>query len=220
LTPLLTPLPEVIPDSKGQPLKQGTMKPYLLTAGLAALFLLLGAGMIQLLSRPPQGKPILLIPPPTPLPLKVEVSGAVLLPGVYELTPGSRSGDAIEAAGGFLPEADSGPINLASPLIDGMKISVPLLKSEDQTTESPPDERSQTVIIPEAPTSTGGLININTAIQAELETLPRIGPVTAEKIITYREANGPFQTVDELLDVSGIGPATLEAIRGFITTGQ
>lgn len=180
--------------------------------------------MIHLLSRPPQGKPITLLPPPTPLPLIVEVGGAVNKPGVYQIETGSRVLDAIRAAGGCLAEADTASTNLAALLTDGMRIAIPFKATPVATI--PAGVRSEPVVIPDIATDTptavptsSGLININTATQAELETLPRIGPATAQKIIAYREQHGPFQTIEELLDVSGIGPVTLADIRELITVG-
>ena len=187
---------------------------------MAAGFLLLGAGLIELLARPPVGQPVILIAPPTALPLTVDVSGAVVNPGVYQLSQGSRVQDAIQAAGGFQPEADLGAVNQAQELVDGTRLQIPFLPTPVPTSQ--PGERSQAfdipTTVPEISTQPG-LININTASQAQLESLPRIGPVTAQKIIAYREANGPFKKIEDLMDVSGIGPATLEAIRELITVG-
>jgi len=142
----------------------------------------------------------------TPVPLIVDVAGAVHRPGVYEFVEGDRIVDAIERAGGPLAKADLSLLNLAAPLTDGSQILVP----------------KAGVAVPGAPTGTGsgtagGLININSATAAELEALSGIGEVLAATIVEYRTQNGPFTSVDDLLDVSGIGPATLEEIRDQVT---
>ncbi|HSQ16792.1 MAG TPA: ComEA family DNA-binding protein [Anaerolineales bacterium] len=170
---------------------------------------LLGAGLLFLISRPPVGDTIALLPAPTNPPFVVYVSGAVTLPDVYNLPPGSRVADAIRAAGGMTDDADPQALNLAQVVADGMRIHVP-----DNSADTPaplvdlPVRGNEPVSI---------LININTANQEQLESLPEIGPHIAGEIITYREANGPFTTVDELLNVPGVGTITLEAIRELIT---
>lgn len=136
----------------------------------------------------------------------VDVAGAVREPGVYEFTEGDRVIDAIERAGGSLPKADLSLLNLAAPLADGTQILVPKA--------GPPG-----AVVPggTAPGSTDGLLNINSASATELETLSGIGEVLAATIVEYREQNGPFTSVEDLMDVSGIGPATLDEIRGQVT---
>jgi competence protein ComEA len=136
----------------------------------------------------------------------VDVAGEVARPGVYEFDEGDRVIDAIERAGGQLPKADLSLLNLAAPLTDGTQILVPKA--------GPPG-----VVVPGGGTvgSSGGLININSASATELETLSGIGEVLAATIVEYREQNGPFASVDDLMDVSGIGPATLEEIRDQVT---
>ena len=185
---------------------------------------LLAAGVLLLTTRPPRGAMVTLPPPPTPLPLIVQVSGAVANPGVYSLTPGSRVQDALREAGGLLPEAESQTLNLAAILHDGERLIVPFKKVE--ATSRPAEVNSSTtpsveINQPSAQTaSEGGLININTALQTELDSLPGIGPATAQKIIAYRETNGPFATIEEIMNVSGIGPATFEKIKLLISVGD
>jgi competence protein ComEA len=138
-------------------------------------------------------------------PLLVDVAGWVRRPGVYEFGAGARVIDAIEAAGGARPGAELRALNLAAPLVDGTQILVPK--------EGEP-------AVPGAVPSTaaaGGLVNVNTATAAELETLPGIGEVTAQAIIDHRTEHGPFTSVDQLLDVTGIGDVTLENIRDLVT---
>lgn len=138
--------------------------------------------------------------------LIVDVAGAVHQPGVYEFAEGDRVIDAIERAGGAMPKADLSLLNLAAPLTDGTQILVPKA--------GPPG-----AVVPggAAPGSAGGLININTASATELEALPGIGEVLSATIVEYRTQNGPFASVEDLLDVSGIGPATLDEIRDQVT---
>jgi competence protein ComEA len=145
--------------------------------------------------------------PSEAVPILVDVSGWVRTPGVYTFQPGSRVIDAIEAAGGARPGAELRTLNLAAPLVDGTQILVP------KQGEVPPVGVAHGPV-PGAP---GALVNVNTATGVELETLPGIGEVTAQAIIDYRTENGPFATVDELLDVSGIGDATLANIRDLVT---
>jgi competence protein ComEA len=138
--------------------------------------------------------------------LIVDVAGAVRQPGVYEFGEGDRVIDAIERAGGPKPKADLSLLNLAAALTDGTQILVP--------TRGPPGAAP-------APGGTAGsaagLLNINSASETELETLSGIGEVLAATIVEYRDQNGPFTSVDDLLDVSGIGPATLDEIRDQVT---
>jgi len=193
------------------------------TVALGVVFGLLAAGVVTLASQPPRGHPIELLPPPTPVPIQVHISGAVQNPGLYALLPGSRVQDAIEAAGGLSDNADLSGLNLAAPLEDGSLIQISTLQPTIAPTEQPlPSSRALVLPVVEPPPtedSETALININTASQAELETLSGIGPVTAQKIIDYRNANGPFAAIDEIQKVSGIGPATFEKIKDFITVG-
>lgn len=138
--------------------------------------------------------------------LIVDVAGAVRQPGVYEFAEGDRVIDAIERAGGSLVKADLSLLNLAAPLADGTQILVP---KAGQGGAGVPGGST--------PGSTSGLININSASETELETLSGIGEVLAATIVEYRTQNGPFASVEELMDVSGIGPATLDEIRDQVT---
>ena len=142
--------------------------------------------------------------------LVVDVSGKVRRPGIVELPPGSRVVDALRAAGGARRGVDEVDLNLARPLVDGEQIVVGL----DVPSMAPPGS---------APTpGTGSAsatpisVDLNTATEPELETLPGIGPVTAQAILDYRTQNGPFGSVDELLDVSGIGDATLADLEPYV----
>jgi competence protein ComEA len=173
---------------------------------------LLGSGVIYLTSSQPRGEGITLLPPPTSAPIVVHIVGAVLEPGVYSLPIKSRQQDAIEAAGGFLPEANPQALNLAAPLQDGDRIIVPTLPSDPPTPATNPS-KSTIVELPNSNT----LININTASQADLENLPGIGPVKAQTIIAYRESNGFFGLIKDIQNVPGIGPKTFENLKSLIT---
>lgn len=146
---------------------------------------------------------------PSPVPVIVDVAGWVREPGVYEFASGDRVIDAVNRAGGARKGADLTSLNLAAPLTDGTQIVIP----KPGATVPGGSGSSDTGM------ASGGtaLININTASETELEGLPGVGPVTAAAIIDYRTQNGPFVMVDDLIDVSGIGPSTLEQIRPFAT---
>ncbi|MFC2054121.1 helix-hairpin-helix domain-containing protein [Chloroflexota bacterium] len=173
---------------------------------------LLGSGVIYLTSSQPRGEGITLLPPPTSAPIIVHIVGAVLDPGVYSLPTNSRQQDAIEAAGGFLSDANPQALNLAAPLQDGDRIIVPTMPSD---TPTPATNTSKSTIV-ELPSS-NTLININTASQADLENLPGIGPVKAKTIIAYREINGIFGLIEDIQKVPGIGPKTFENLKSLIT---
>jgi competence protein ComEA len=147
-------------------------------------------------------------PTPAAPPLIVDVAGAVKRPGVYEFTEGDRVIDAIERAGGALVKADLSLLNLAAPLTDGTQILVPKAGASVPGGTGAP-------AVPGG--SAAGLININTAGATELEALSGIGEGLAATIVEYRTQNGPFAAGDDLLDVSGIGPATLDEIRDQVT---
>jgi competence protein ComEA len=153
--------------------------------------------------------------------LNVFVSGAVSVPDVYPLPPGSLVKDAIVMAGGFTADANRDILNQALSLRDGDHIHVPSLA---ETAETPPPVSNETpveIVIPDRSVGIGVLlININTATLAELETLPGIGPTLGQNIIDYRETNGPFVTIEDLMKVSGIGEAKFEAVRELITVGN
>jgi competence protein ComEA len=140
-----------------------------------------------------------------PAELMVDVAGLVRKPGVYAFEPGSRVIDAIDRAGGARPSADLTLLNLAAPLIDGQQILVQKEGTAAPGTSGVPGVGGTT------------LVNINTADQTTLETLNGVGPALATAIIQYRTEQGPFTSVDQLDDVSGIGPATLEKLRPQVT---
>ena len=193
-----------------------------------ALYVLLGvmagfvlAGTLVFVSRAPAGEPIILQPAPTQAPIAVHVVGAVPRPGLYVFPEGARVQDAVDAAGGLLADANDTALNLAAPLEDGQQLDVPYNNGTE------PDQTASTVDLPGAEeeaqdessseNSDAELVNLNTATLEELDSLPGIGPTTAQKILDYREANGPFSTIEEIMDVSGIGPSTFEGLKDLIT---
>lgn len=169
----------------------------------------------------PTTAPIASPPPPTVGPMHVFVSGAVVHPAVYELPPGSIIDDAVRAAGGFAQDADPAAVNLAQPAADGMQVHVPLLVEAIATPPpiSLPPGADPTTAVRMGGITIGGLVNINTATQTDLEMLPGIGPATAANIIAHREANGPFATIEAIMDVPGIGEGKFEAMKDLITVG-
>lgn len=142
--------------------------------------------------------------------LVVHVTGAVQRPGVYRLATGARVIDAVEAAGGPLVDADPNALNLAAPLTDGDRVAVPREGETVPPTDAPAGD-GPVDPHPEAP------IDINAASAEDLLALPGVGPATAAAIVEHRRVNGPFATVDDLDDVRGIGPATLEQLRPLVT---
>ncbi len=148
-----------------------------------------------------------------PEPLVVHVDGAVKVPGVHELAPKSRVIDAIQAAGGFALQADRSRINLALLLSDQQRVWVPTV-----------GEEMPEVALPSRGTSARGegdnpgRVDVNHADASSLQTLPGVGPVVAAAIIEHRNSNGAFVTLDDLVDVAGIGPAKLEQLRPFAQT--
>jgi len=151
--------------------------------------------------------------------LFVHVVGAVRHPGVYELTQGARVQEAVESAGGCLESAAPQGLNLARPVADGEQVVVPTLDEWERALETAaPGTGADLNVSPGQVAGPGtGLIDLNSADAAALETLPGIGPATAAKIVADREANGPFQSVDDLARVSGIGPKKIEALRDLVT---
>jgi competence protein ComEA len=155
-------------------------------------------------------------PPPEAMPaaahvIMVYITGEVVNPGVYEVNEGDRIADAVALAGGATASADLTRINLAARLSDAMQITVPA--AGDSTADM------ELIITPAASASSvqSGLININTATKAELETLPGIGPAIAQYILDYRAENGPFTVIEDIMKVSRIGEMTFNRIRSQIT---
>jgi competence protein ComEA len=188
-------------------------------AGAALILVLLGvAGAVLVTAVTPHGVSSVVRPSPSAtaadqtLPdqdggggsvIYVHILGQVAHPGLYALRDGDRGVDIVAAAGGFTVTADPAGINLARFLTDGEQIVVPAVGE---------------VVAASGGGASGGLVNLNTADAAALDTLPRIGPALAERILAWREKNGAFASVEDLLDVPGIGDAILEGLRDLVTT--
>jgi competence protein ComEA len=180
---------------------------YWLTAFII-IGVLLGVGVLFLVTRPPRGVPITLLPAPSPAPISVYVSGEVYQAGLYSLPAGSRVNDAIQVAGGFSADANREALNLAESLKDGQQIDVPKLITGTVTGGNTRSTNPSLI-----------LVDINTASLEQLDTLPGIGPITAQEIIDYRNANGPFAGIEDIMNVPRIGQTTFDKIKDLITVG-
>lgn len=180
---------------------------YLASGILFGLFL---AALVWVVARSPTGEAVILRPAPTEKPVVVYITGAVPRPGVYALPKNARIQDAISAAGGFLADAEKSQINLAALLEDGEKLDIPFIQGASPFLATP----GPTVV-----SVTTELININIASVEELDSLPGIGPSLAQRIIEYREQNGPFINAEDIVNVPGIGPGNYERFRDQITVG-
>jgi competence protein ComEA len=138
--------------------------------------------------------------------LVVDVVGAVRRPGLYHLSQGSRVADAVAHAGGETRRADVTLVNLAAPVADGEQVVVPVR----------PSGGGAGVAAPAGGGSSAGPVHLNTATVEQLDALPGIGPVTAQKILDYRQQHGAFSSVDELDAIPGIGPAKLDQLKGLV----
>jgi len=202
-------------------------KPWiLLLSGL--LIGLLAAGVVLLIAQPRQGVPIILalaptptatglpVPTQTPEPILVQIGGAVHSPGIYSLPSDARLEDLISASGGLAANADQNRINFTVRLHDGDYYYMPI-PGEDipATATNAPGNIGVT-----GETSFTYPLNLNTATQEELESLPGIGPSKAADILTYRDEYGPFATLEDLANVSGIGDVTVESLSDFLYVEQ
>jgi competence protein ComEA len=187
----------------------------LLTWGLVGSAMAGGVGLFAWYAQRPPPPPVVVFQPPprvTPSPppmtqIVVHVSGAVAQPGIYRLPVGSRIDDAIKQAGGAQPEADLHRLNLAARVADGQQVVVPRRATAASPGPSPEAAR------PGSPAAAGGSVNLNTASVAELDGLPGVGPVTAQRIVAYREQHGPFTRVDQLREANLVNKAMFERIK-------
>ena len=138
--------------------------------------------------------------------LVVHVVGAVRRPGLYRLADGARTADALRRAGGATRRADLSLVNLAAPVSDGTQIVVPKRAPPAESGAAPPADEA----------AAAGPVHLNTATLEQLDELPGVGPVTAQKIVDYREQHGAFSSVDDLDAIPGIGPARLEQLRELV----
>lgn len=175
---------------------------------LLAMAVVGGAVVVNERSSEPPAPPIhkiaapAAIPSPTARRLVVHVAGRVAAPGVYELPAGSRVKDAIAAAGGPRPGADVDQLNLAALCADGERILVPKLGEPVPAVDG---------------ARPAGRVNLNTATQAELEALPGVGPVLAQRILAFRQRRGRFPSTRALLEVEGVGPRKYESLKDLVT---
>jgi competence protein ComEA len=176
---------------------------------------LLVAGGLFLTVRGPSGTPVVLLPSSTPKPIFIYMTGAVGRPGVYKLPLDSRLVQAVQAAGGFADGADLNQVNLATVLKDGQQVVIP----GGTGVPTPMLTIGDNGILVTATPPAGQPVNINTADVTLLEKLPGIGPSSAQAIVDYRTANGPFVRIEDLLKIPGIGPTTLAGLKGLITVG-
>ncbi len=180
--------------------------------GLLLGFIL--AGTLFWVTHMETGTTVALEPSPTKAPIEVQVIGGVVRPGVYTLPEGSRVLDAVTAAGGLLAETDPNSINLVAKLEDGQQLEIS--NGTTSRASTPSSSPFHVLSTPGSNSSATNLININTADLTMLESLPDIGPTTAQKIIDYRNLHGPFIHIEDIMNVSGIGPATFDQIQGLI----
>ena len=180
----------------------------LLLVPLLALLTLAGSRLAGVGANegPARAEPLVRIdgeePSPSKTRLVVHVVGAVRRPGLFRLVEGSRVADAVARAGGPTRRAELSAVNLAAPLADGQQVVVPL--------------RGAAAAAAGAGPAAGTKVSLGAATVEQLDELPGIGPVTAEKIVEYRTAHGAFRSVDELDEVPGIGPSRVEQLRGLV----
>ena len=156
--------------------------------------------------------------------IMVYVSGEVVKPGVYVLLATARVIDALQAAGGATSTADLVVVNLAAPLVDAAQVFIPRMGSTPRVTLPRPHAGINLPIAGGSggagaggsATTAAGIVDINSATLSDLDALPGVGPSTAQAIIDYRTANGPYASVDDLLNVRGIGPSKLAAMRARV----
>lgn len=187
---------------------------------LAMLLLFVGtlAGTMLLMRQPEPSELVITTPTPRPTAtgviLVVDVRGAIARPGVYRLPGGSRVEDALALAGGTVDGAETRGLNLARRLADGEQINIPTLAEATQTVAAVP---VRGVGVPTLTKTPIGKININLASVQELDALPGIGPALGQRIVEYREQNGPFKSIEELKKVRGIGDVLFKEIEGLVT---
>jgi len=161
--------------------------------------------------QPPAAAPHVLKAAPARAPLLVvDVAGAVRRPGLYRLRDGARIADAVRRAGGATSHAQTAAINLAAPLVDGMQILVP----EDVGGAGP---AGQPAAAESGVPGQGAKVSLSSATVEQLDSLPGIGPVTAQKIVDWRTTRGAFRSIAALDEVPGIGPAKIEQLRDLVT---
>lgn len=183
----------------------------LVLAGGLLVLLVVGGRMLVDAGAAPARPAEALVAAPSPIApakLVVHVTGAVSQPGLYRLREGSRVADAVVRAGGATASADTAAVNLAAPLADGMQVSIPSRVAG-----------AAGAVAGTAATGSDAApvrVSLNAASVAELDVLPGVGPVTAQKIVDYRTAHGGFRTVDDLDAIPGIGPVRIDQLRDLV----
>jgi len=185
-------------------------KSNIIVSVVAAGLAIVSVSLFFLLLDRESAPPIVIEDVPSQIEIAVSIEGAVAKPGVYRHPSDARLADVVEAAGGFTPDADVADLNMASRLHDEQRIVIP-------SKSGAPYGSPGALPVSETVQSNSLLIDINTASANQLEELPGIGPVLAERIVAYREANGPFARVEELARVEGISLAMVEEMRDQIT---
>lgn len=211
-------IPELLGVSNAPRPPEGSARPARVPVHWPAAALLVGSALLAALlfslwrrpdhprapDLPPVASPSAPAPAPAPSFVVVHVSGAVAAPGLVSLPEGSRAAEAVAAAGGVRPGGRLGGINLAAPVTDGMHLEVPWT-----------DGGGAGSAASSGPADRGFPIDVNRAGVDELTGLPGVGEVLAARIAAHREARGPFRTLEDLLDVPGIGEAKLAGLRDF-----
>jgi competence protein ComEA len=183
--------------------------------GAAVILVLLALGVSVVVAATGSHGDTIPITAPTPVgtatgttdDIYVHLLGQVVRPGLYVLHDGDRAVDAVAAAGGFTATADRTQLNLARPLVDGEQIVVPAVG------EAPAASGS----VAAGTTGEGGRVNLNSADETALETLPRVGPALAGRILDWRKKNGRFTSVEDLMSVTGIGQKTFDGLKDLVT---
>jgi competence protein ComEA len=172
---------------------------------------------LPLVAGAPPAGPVLPVGAPVDTgPLVVSVSGRVARPGLVRLAPGSRVGDAVDAAGGATPDADLTGLNLAARLSDGEQVVVGVPAPAPSASAAGPAGPPATGAGGGAAAAPGGRVDLNTATLEQLDQLPGVGPVTAQRILEWRTQNGRFAAVEQLQEVSGIGDARFATLRDLV----
>ena len=199
------------------------MQTWLANHGLPLGVAVLVGGFVALvgIARTPEQPPIEVrarepLPTPTAV-VYVHVDGAVREPGVYALAAGGRVFEAIDAAGGQSEEADLRGLNLAARVADGQKLVIPAKVEPSEAPEAAAEAPTIGAASSAPANAASARIDINTASPRILETLPGVGPVTANRIVEYRQANGPFTRIEQLREARLVNASTFERIRGLIT---
>ena len=183
----------------------------LLGCGLLAALALVGTRLARSGAASQQtavstaARPLRAVPAPASM-LVIDVVGAVRRPGLYRLRDGSRIADAVQRAGGATRRADLAVINLAAPVVDGMQVVVPV--------------RGAAVSAGAGPSGAGAgsvRVSLSSATVDQLDALPGIGPVTAQKIVDYRTQHGPFRSIQDLMKVTGIGQKKFDSLQAYVT---